>query len=99
MKTWLITGCSSGFGQRLALAAARRGDQVVATTRNVKAIEEMAETFGDRMITLQLDVTDWEAAGGAGGKGVETFGWFCVLVNNAGYALFGAIEEATPAEY
>ena len=42
MKTWLITGCSSGFGQRLALAAAERGDQVIATARNVEAIGEMA---------------------------------------------------------
>ena len=38
MKTWLITGCSSGFGQRLALVVANRGDQVVATARNVAAI-------------------------------------------------------------
>lgn len=43
MKTWLITGCSRGFGQRLALAATQRGDQVIATARNVKTIEEMAE--------------------------------------------------------
>ena len=71
MKTWLITGCSSGFGQRLALATARRGDRVVATARNVKAIEEMAEPFDDRMITLQLDVTDAGAARAAVAKAVD----------------------------
>ncbi len=43
MKTWLITGCSSGFGRRLAIAAAQRGDQVVATARNVETIVDMAE--------------------------------------------------------
>ena len=99
MKTWLITGCSSGFGQRLALAAAQRGDRVVATARDVKTIEQMAEPFGGRMITLPLDVTDAATARAAVAKAVETFGGFDVLVNNAGYALFGAIEEGTPEEY
>lgn len=99
MKTWLITGCSSGFGRRLALAAARRGDLVIATARNVRTIEDMAEPFGGRMIALPLDVTDAAAAKAAVAKAVETFGGFDVLVNNAGYALFGAIEEATPEEY
>jgi len=99
MKTWLITGCSSGFGQRLAIAAAERGDQVIATARNVKTIEKMAERFGGRMITLPLDVTDAAAAKAAVAKAVEIFGGFDVLVNNAGYGLFGAIEEGTPEEY
>jgi NADP-dependent 3-hydroxy acid dehydrogenase YdfG len=99
MKIWLITGCSSGFGQRLALAAAQRGDQVIATARNVRTIGEMAEPFGGRMITVPLDVTDAAAAEAAVAKAVETFGGFDVLVNNAGYGLFGAIEEGTPEEY
>src|SRR6187402_3494981 len=99
MKTWLITGCSSGFGQRLALAAARRGDRVIATARNVRTIEEMAEPFDGRMIALSLDVTNATAAKAAVAKAVEAFGGFDVLVNNAGYALFGAIEEGTPEEY
>lgn len=99
MKTWLITGCSSGFGQRLALAAAQRGDRVVATARAVTTIEEMAAPFAGRMITLPLDVTDAAAAKAVVAKTVETFGGFDVLVNNAGYGLFGAIEEGTPEEY
>lgn len=99
MKTWLITGCSSGFGQRLALAAARRGDRVIATARDVTSIEEMAIPFTGRMIALPLDVTDAAAARLAVDKAVETFGGFDVLVNNAGYGLYGAIEEGTPEEY
>ena len=51
------------------------------------------------MITLPLDVTDAAAAKAAVAKAVEAFGGFDVLVNNAGYALFGAIEEGTPEEY
>lgn len=99
MKTWLITGCSSGFGARLALAAAWRGDRVIATARDATTIEPMAEPFDGRMIALPLDVTDAAAARAAVERAVELFGGFDVLVNNAGYGLFGAIEEATPEEY
>lgn len=99
MKTWLITGCSTGFGRRLALAEARRGDQVVATARDAKAIEEMATPFSGCMITVPLDVTDPATAGSAVAKAVETCGGLDVLMNNAGYGLFGAIEEGTAEEY
>jgi len=71
MKTWLITGCSSGFGQRLALAAARRGDRVIATARNVETIAHMTEPFDGRMLALPLDVTDPVAARTAGALGEE----------------------------
>lgn len=99
MKTWLITGCSSGFGRRLALAAAERGDRVVATARNVDDLRDMALPFEGRMIALPLDVTDAVSAHAAVAKALETFGGIDVLVNNAGYGLFGAIEEGTPDEY
>ncbi|GAB0120341.1 oxidoreductase [Acidisoma sp. 7E03] len=99
MKTWFITGCSSGFGQRLARAAAQRGDQVVATARKAETIVELAEPFGGRMITLPLDVTDAAAAQAAVARAEKTFGGIDVLVNNAGYGLFSAIEEGTPEEY
>lgn len=99
MKTWLITGCSSGFGRRLALAVAVRGDQVVATARDIATIEDMAKPFGGRMIALPLDVTNGAEIKAAVAKATESFGGFDVLVNNAGYALFGAIEEGTPEEY
>ncbi|QDL94098.1 SDR family NAD(P)-dependent oxidoreductase (plasmid) [Paroceanicella profunda] len=99
MKTWLITGCSSGFGRRLALAAARRGDRVVATARTVEAIREMALPFEGRMIAVPLDVTDSASARAAVERAVEAFGTLDILVNNAGYGFFGAIEEASPEEY
>ncbi len=99
MKTWLITGCSTGFGKRLALAAANRGDRVVATARDPQAIEDMAGAYAGRMITLPLDVTDAASATVVVKQAVEAFGGLDILVNNAGYGLFGAIEEATPDEY
>lgn len=99
MKTWLITGCSSGFGRRLAVAAADRGDQVVATARDPRAIEEMASAYDGRMIALPLDVTDAASGASAVAKAVEKFGGLDILANNAGYGLFGAIEEGTSDEY
>lgn len=99
MKTWLITGCSTGFGRRLALAAANRGDQVVATARDPRAIADMASAYGGRLISLPLDVTDPASITAAIAGAVDVFGGFDVLVNNAGYGLFGAIEEGTPEEY
>ncbi|WGF90400.1 oxidoreductase [Marinivivus vitaminiproducens] len=99
MKTWLITGCSTGFGKRLALAAANRGDQVVATARDPGAIVDMAAVYEGRMIVLPLDVTDPASATSAVVRAVEAFGGLDVLVNNAGYGLFGAIEEGAPEEY
>ena len=99
MKTWFITGCSSGFGQRLALAAATRGDRVVATARNVAAIWDMALPFEGRMVVLPLDVTDTSSIRAAVAQALATFGDIDILVNNAGYGLFGPIEEGTPEEY
>ncbi|MEZ2416374.1 oxidoreductase [Luteibacter sp. RCC_6_2] len=99
MKTWLITGCSSGFGQRLALAAAERGDRVIATARNVETLREMAARFDGRMLALPLDVTDATSIDAAVAKAIATFGDIDILVNNAGYGLFGAIEEGTAEEY
>lgn len=93
-----LTGCSNGFGKRLAMAAADRGDQV-ATARTPQAIKGMAAAYDGRMITAPLDVTDPASAASAVAKAVETFGGLDVLVNNAGYGLFGAIEEGTPDEY
>lgn len=99
MKTWLITGCSSGFGKGLAIAAAERGDRVVATARDPGAIAEMAAAYDGRMIALRLDVTDAASAASAVATAVDMFGGVDILVNNAGYGLFGAVEEGTPEEY
>ena len=61
VKTWLITGCSSGFGRRIAIAAAERGDHVVATVRDPRVIEDLAAAYDGRMLTLPLDVSDTPA--------------------------------------
>src|ERR1700677_3707025 len=83
IKTWLITGCSTGFGRLLAQAALDRGDQVVATARDPSTPSDIAKAFPKTARALAMDA----------------FGRLDVLVNNAGLGFIGAIEEATPDEY
>jgi len=98
-KTWLITGCSSGLGKHLARAVAARGDQLVATARNVETLRDLADQFPETVRLCPLDVTRPETASAAVAVATETFGGLDVLVNNAGHGLFGAIEETSPEEY
>jgi NAD(P)-dependent dehydrogenase (short-subunit alcohol dehydrogenase family) len=97
-KVWFITGTSKGFGHIWAQAALARGDRVAATARNVKALAPLIERFGDRVAAIKLDVTDKAAIGAAISEAHARFGRLDVVVNNAGYGLFGTIEEISEAE-
>ncbi|MFE7795899.1 SDR family NAD(P)-dependent oxidoreductase [Streptomyces sp. NPDC057460] len=92
-KVWFITGSSRGFGREFALAALERGDQVAATARNTDTLTDLVERFGDAVLPLRLDVTDRTQAFEAVAAAKERFGRLDVVVNNAGYALAGAVEE------
>lgn len=98
MKTWFITGTSRGFGRAWTQAALERGDQVAATARSLDSLKDLVERFGDQILPLQLDVTDRAADFAAVKAAHEHFGQLDVIVNNAGYGLFGAIEEVSEAE-
>jgi NAD(P)-dependent dehydrogenase (short-subunit alcohol dehydrogenase family) len=97
-RVWLITGCSSGFGRELALAALAAGDRVLATARKPAVLAELAERGGDRLRTAALDVTDPATVDAAVETALEAFGQVDVLVNNAGNGSVGAVEEFTTAE-
>ncbi|MGG7465343.1 SDR family NAD(P)-dependent oxidoreductase [Plantibacter sp. YIM 135347] len=92
-QTWFITGSSRGFGRALAIAALEDGDQVVASARRPEQLVELVDRYGDRVITVPLDVTDPAAARNALAAGVERFGRLDVIVNNAGYADVSPIES------
>jgi NAD(P)-dependent dehydrogenase (short-subunit alcohol dehydrogenase family) len=98
MKTWFITGTSKGFGRLWAEAALRRGDTVVATARNIATLASLEKEFGDRAICLELDVNNKQAVDAAVETAHKRMGSIDVVVNNAGYGLFGMIEELTEAE-
>ncbi|WP_344855304.1 SDR family NAD(P)-dependent oxidoreductase [Amycolatopsis ultiminotia] len=95
MKTWFITGASRGLGRTWAVAALERGDRVAATARQPGTLEDLAETHGDRFLPIALDVTDRVQVFAAVDRAAEAFGGLDVVVNNAGYGLFGMIEETT----
>ena len=97
-KVWFITGTSKGFGRVWAEAALARGDQVVATARDVKTLAALTEQYRDRVATLPLDVTDRAAVFRTIAQAKERFGRIDVAVNNAGFGLFGAIEEISETE-
>ncbi|EJL27964.1 SDR family NAD(P)-dependent oxidoreductase, partial [Novosphingobium sp. AP12] len=97
MKTWFITGASRGFGALVVELALARGDAVVASARNPNAI---TDRFGDRLnlLAVPLDVTDEAQAVAAANAAIARFGRIDVLLNNAGFGLMGAVEEASAAE-
>ena len=97
-KVWFITGTSKGFGRVWAEAALARGDQVVATARDIKSLAPLVQRFGDQVAALALDVSDKGAVHAAIAAANARFGRLDVIVNNAGYGLFGAIEEISEAE-
>ena len=97
MKIWFITGASRGFGALVAERAIAKGDGVVATARNPKGI---VERFGDHpnLLAVTLDVAIEDQAVAAAKAAIDRFGKIDVLLNNAGFGLMGAVEEASAAE-
>ncbi|KAH6704242.1 hypothetical protein BKA61DRAFT_618199 [Leptodontidium sp. MPI-SDFR-AT-0119] len=93
-KVWLVTGCSTGFGQTLVPAIMGRGDLVIATARRLDDLEYTKEY--KNVSTLQLDVTaSEEELAAIVKKALTIWGRIDVLVNNAGYVLSGVWEEVT----
>lgn len=94
-KIWFITGSSRGFGRQFAQAALERGDRVAATARNTDSLADLVAAHGEAIVPLTLDVTDKAAATEAVKRAHDHFGRLDVVVNNAGYGLFGTVEELT----
>ena len=92
-RVWFVTGASSGFGRALSEAVLDRGDRLIATARDPEAIKDLVERDPRRVLALQLDVTDAEAARVALADAMLHFGRVDVVFNNAGYGHVGAIEE------
>ena len=97
-KVWFITGASKGFGFEIARAALASGDQVVATVR--KNAGELASRLngGDRVLVVTLDVTSEKDVKAGVQAAIDRFKRIDVLVNNAGYGLLAATEEASAEE-
>ncbi len=97
-KVWFITGASRGFGRIWAEAALGRGDKVAATARRVADVDDLTKRFGDAVLPLALDVTDPEQVKQTIQQAHAHFGRLDIVLNNAGYALAGTVEEASEAD-
>lgn len=93
MKTWLITGCSTGLGRSLAKVVLKQGYNAVVTARNKDKILDIVNQYPDKALALSLDVTNHESIQNSIKKATERFGTIDVLVNNAGYGYRAALEE------
>ena len=93
MKTWLITGCSSGIGKGIAKAVLASGDQAIITARDLSKIEDLVKMYPNTALGLTLDITQKESIENAVKLGYDRFENIDVLVNNAGYGYRSSIEE------
>ncbi|MEB1611104.1 NAD(P)-dependent dehydrogenase (short-subunit alcohol dehydrogenase family) [Xanthomonas campestris] len=93
MKTWLITGCSSGLGRHLAQAVLKAGFNAVVTARNPATVQDIVAAYPQTALAAALDVADQDAVERTVKRAEERFGSIDVLVNNAGHGYRAAVEE------
>lgn len=98
MKTWFITGASSGLGRIMTERLLARGDRVAATVRRPGSLDDLRSSHGGRLRVIELDVTDTEAMRREVRSAFAALGRVDVVVSNAGYGLFGAAEELSDAQ-
>ncbi|MER7760342.1 SDR family oxidoreductase [Streptomyces sp. NPDC097619] len=97
-RRWLVTGCSSGLGRALALAAAEAGHELAVTARKTADLEDLAAAWPGRIVPVPLELRDPDSCERAVATAVDRLGGIDLLVNNAAIGLFGAVEEVSDAE-
>ncbi|WP_186052047.1 SDR family oxidoreductase [Burkholderia gladioli] len=97
-RTWFITGIGSGFGREMTQQLLARGDRVAGTVRDAQAVADLRERHGDALWSATLDMTDLPGIQRVVAQAFEVFGRIDVIVNNAGYGLFGAAEGLSDAQ-
>lgn len=98
MKTWYITGASSGLGLTMTRKLLARGDRVAASARRTDALADLAQLHQDRLRIARLDVTDTAALRHDVDAAFAEFERIDIIVSNAAYGLFGASEEISDAQ-
>jgi NAD(P)-dependent dehydrogenase (short-subunit alcohol dehydrogenase family) len=83
-KVWFVTGSSRGLGRAVVEVALEAGDRVAATARNPERCQDLLDKYGDAVLLLRLDVTDYDAAARVVAQAKATIGRIDVVVNNAG---------------
>lgn len=97
-RVWFVTGASSGFGRAVSRTVLQRGERLVATARDLHALETLVAAFPERALALRLDVADPDAARKTVDQAVSQFGRLDVVFNNAGYGHVGSVEDVSDEE-
>ena len=92
-RTWFITGVNSGFGRLMTEQLLARGDRVAGTVRNIDAMGDLKNKYGDLLWLARMDMTNTPEIQKGVAKAFADLGKIDVIVSNAGYGLFGAAEE------
>jgi len=92
-RTWFITGVNSGFGRLMTEQLLARGDRVAGTVRKMEAMDDLKEQYGDLLWLDHLDMTHTPEIEQVVSRAFADLGHIDVIVSNAGYGLFGAVEE------
>lgn len=97
-RIWLITGVSSGFGYEMTKQLLENGDTVIGTVRNTNKVINLIEKYKETFDCIILDVTDTESVKQTVKNAFEKYNKVDVVVSNAGYGLFGCVEELSDDE-
>lgn len=98
MKTWLITGASSGLGRLMCEKLLERGDKVLASVRNKASLDDLRAQYSDRLQVMVLDLNKTAMIKPAVEAAFAQAGRIDMVVSNAAYGLFGAAEELSDAQ-
>ena len=99
-KTVIVTGASAGIGEALARAFVTAGANVVLASRNVEALNSLANELGkEQTLVVPTDVTQRDQVEALVNRTVERFGRLDVLVNNAGVGLMSSVADLDPDEF
>ncbi len=98
-KVWFVTGASKGMGLALVKLLLSTGYKVAATSRNVEELEKQVGGPNKNLLPLQINIASDREVKEALQRTVETFGKLDVVVNNAGYAIYGSMEELSDQEF
>lgn len=95
-RVWFVTGATSGIGRELVRQALEVGEPVAAIARNTASLADLGPR--DLLLAADADVRDEAAVRKTANEAAAKFGRIDVVANNAGYGLFGAVEESTDAQ-
>ena len=92
-KNWFITGTSSGIGRIMTEKLLSQGDNVFATLRKTEALNDLLTKYPNQIKIAHLELTNNDEIKSVVNLAFDEFGRIDVVVSNAGYGLFGAVEE------